>query len=332
MSINNPISSHILTCGSTKDTQHIIYLESQQKELEEKVARLERQAGSYCPQRKCLLTIQQLLEKDTQLREKDKESCDREKYIRYIEEELDEKIQLEETSRLERQSKTAQTLEAEKELAKKIIVVQQLRTELKSRSKQVQQLGVKLAEKNEIVAKLQASLKEVSNRDFRPAAHNTWREEYQRTADGETDIYSNLSDIGGTDTGSKASAEKVRNVAKELEDADHVDGEDSSHDLEGICHTSEANETQRASVPVDPDDPENRKASIEKDEEGEAKQCAPHPIKQGGDAHTKTNINTLELAKSDKTNRDSDSGPASCDAMELSQRVDARLDESSTLR
>jgi hypothetical protein len=151
-------------------------------------------------------------------------------------------------------------------------VVQQLRRELKSRSEQVQQLGVELTEKNEIVAKLRASLKEVLDGDFRPVAHNAWRKEDQRTADaqsnrhGVTDIYSDLSDIGGTDTGSEASAGKARNLAEELEDADNEDGNDSSYDLDDSPHASEAEETQRASVPVDPDDPENSKASIECDE------------------------------------------------------------------
>jgi hypothetical protein len=154
-------------------------------------------------------------------------------------------------------------------------VVQQLGTELKSRSEQVQQQKVKLAEKDEIIAKLRASLKEVLDHNVRPVTHDTGRKEDQRAADaqpdhhGDTDMESDLSEIGETDTGSEASTKEVRNLAEELEgigdsedDTDHEDGNDSSHDLEVLRDASKADETQCASVPVDPDDPQNRKASI----------------------------------------------------------------------
>jgi hypothetical protein len=276
MSINNTVSSHILTYGSTKDTSHIDHLESRQKELQDKVALLEEQASSHCPQRKCLLTMQQLRENDKQLRDNVKQSRQTEDYVKHIEDQLEKQNQCEETLQLNLQSKTERVLEAEEKLAESIVVVQQLRTELKLRSKKVQQQEVKLAEKDEIVAKLRASLKEVLDRNYRPVTHNTGRKEDQRAADaqpdyhGETETNSDLSDIGGSDSGSEASTRKVRTLAEELagigdseDDTDHEDGNDSRHDLEVLRDASKADETQCASVPVDPDDPQNRKASIQ---------------------------------------------------------------------
>jgi hypothetical protein len=46
MSINNTVSSQIMTSGSNEDTSHLEYLESEQKKLQDKVALLEKQ-GSY---------------------------------------------------------------------------------------------------------------------------------------------------------------------------------------------------------------------------------------------------------------------------------------------